>query len=483
MLKVLVRVAPEINIKTPKIKARFLRTLIRNIEDALEAASIQHHIDERWSRLMVELDSEEGVAILTRIFGVGSVSPIEHECESQVDVIGDLVLSHYTEAVAGKTFCVRVKRSGAVKGITSHEAERLIGARLAPHALKVNLTKPEFKVEVEMTQHGSYIFTNRLPGPGGLPLGSQGKALCLISGGFDSAVAAWRMMKRGVSLDYVFCNLAGGAYERSVLAVVKGLCERWSHGTRPKVHVLDFSPVVKAIDEHVSPHYSQVVLKRLFYRCCSRVADHAKAHALVTGEAVGQVSSQTLSNLAAIDAVSNKLILRPLISFDKEEILDIARDIGTYLLCEHIQEYCALNNKKPVTATSVAQLDEQESKLPEGLVDEVLDRFNTIRVAELSNKELMTQYLFTEEIDSDTVIIDTRDKMEYRAWHYPGALHLPLATAAVAYKQFDKTKRYVLVCPFGLQTAVLAELMQKSGFEAYSFEKGARGLMKYEKKA
>ena len=476
MHKVLVRVAPEINIKTPKIKSRFLRSLVRNIKVALEANGVKGKVDERWSRIFVDLDSEAGVSVLSRVFGVGSVSPVEHTCDPDLDQIKDILQKNYPDRIRDKTFCVRVKRSG-VKGFTSHEAERILGSSIAEHCQKVDLVNPEVKIEVEITTHGAFIFQSRIPGPGGFPLGAQGKALCLISGGFDSAVAAWRMMKRGVSLDYVFCNIAGGAYERSVLSVVKGLCDQWSYGTSPKVYVVDFSPVVKGIEEHVNPHYSQVVLKRQFYRSCSRVAGYAKAHALVTGEAVGQVSSQTLSNLAAIDAASDTLILRPLIGFDKEEILDQARKIGTYVLSEHIQEYCALNNKRPVTATTAALLDEQEAKLPKDLLDK-LD-FKTIKVANMEQKELMNQYLFTDEIDSETMIIDTRDKMQYQAWNYPGSMHLPMPILMAGFKKFDKKKKYVLICQFGLQTAVVAEQMQKFGFEAYSFERGAAGLKKF----
>ena len=442
---------------------------------ALAANGVTCKIDERWSRIFVDLDSEAGITVLTRVFGVGSVSPVEHTCDSDLESMKAALQEHYVDDVKDKSFCVRVKRSG-VKGYTSQSAEFELGSSIGEHCRKVDLVNPEVKIEIEATTHGAFIFRNRIPGPGGLPLGTQGKALCLISGGFDSAVAAWRLMKRGVSLDYVFCNIAGAAYERSVLTVVKGLCDQWAYGTKPKVHILDFHPVVKAIDEHVNPHYSQVVLKRQFYRFSCRAAGLSKAHALVTGEAIGQVSSQTLSNLTAIDTASDKLILRPLIGFDKEEILVQARKIGTYILSQHIQEYCALNNKGPVTSTTIAKLDEEEAKLPDDLMEKVERK--TIKVANLEHKELMTQYLFTDKVEKDAMVIDTREKFQFKAWHYPESMHLPIPMLMAAFKKFDKTKKYVLVCQYGLQTAVVAEQMQKLGFEAYSFERGANGLKK-----
>lgn len=477
MYKVLVRVAPEINIKTPKIKARFLKSLVFNIEDCLNSAGIQHKIDERWSRILVEMDSTEGYSHLTRVFGIGSISPIEHEWESDLSKIKPQLVDAYKDLVEDKTFCVRVKRSG-VKGFTSHQAERDLGGALGVYARKVSLKDPDVKVELEITTHSTLVFTQRIPGAGGLPLGSQGKALCLMSGGFDSPVAAWRMMKRGVSLDYVFCNLAGSSYERSVLSVVKGLCEQWSYGTSPKIYVVDFKPVAEAIEEHIEPRFAQVVLKRQFYRAAGAIANRIKAHGLVTGEAIGQVSSQTLANLASIDVAVNEVVLRPLISFDKEEILKIARDIGTYVLSEHIQEYCSLNNNKPVTGTNPATLDQHEAQLPEGLIARVLESTTIYKVKKLTESDLMRQLLFTTSIDAETVVIDTRDKKQFDAWHHPDALYLPLQNLSVSFSHFDRSKRYVLVCQFGLQTAVIAELMQKQGFEAYSYSGGARSLKK-----
>ena len=291
-------------------------------------------------------------------------------------------------------------------------------------------------------------------------------------------------MKRGVALDYIFCNLAGSSYERSVLAVVKGLTSQWAYGTSPKVHIADFQPIVAGIDEYVKAPYAQVVLKRMFYRVANKVADadyKSNYLALVTGEAIGQVSSQTLKNLAAIDHVSKRLILRPLVTADKDYIIKKARRIGTFLLCEHIQEYCALNPKKPVTGASVSSVDFYENKLPEDLVSLVAKSTKKVKILDLTHRELVTKYLYTNELSENSILIDCRTKHEYKTWHYPGALYLDLSHLMVAYKSLDKSKTYILYCAYGLQTAVAAELMQKEGFDTYSFEGGVKGLMKYQK--
>ncbi len=478
-MQVLVRVAPEINLKSPRVKSRFLNILIKNMRAALAQAGVAYTIENRWSRLYVTIDTKAGIAALSRVFGIASLSPIEHFCEPRLEVMKAIIVDKYKDEVAGKSLCIRVKRS-QVSGFSSLDAEVALGSELGAFARKIDLTNPDFKLEVDVNPRGAHFFSARIPGPQGLPLGSQGKALCLISGGFDSAVAAWRMMKRGVALDFAFCNLAGAAYERSVLAVVKGLCQQWAYGFAPDIYVLDYQDIATAINKNVRPSYAQVVLKRTFYRTCGALAQKIGAKGLVTGEAVGQVSSQTLANLQVIDVISPVLIMRPLVSFDKDEILAIARKIGTYLLCEHIQEYCALNPKKPVTEAKVAAVDDQEQQLPQELRESCLSTVKKLAVSSLSDRDLMTSYLFTDSIPEAAVVIDSRSREEFDAWHYPGALHLTMKMLSLAYKKFDKSQVYILVCPFGLQTAVIAEKMQALGYESYSYLGGAQKLRKNE---
>src|SRR5690606_26753614 len=146
-------------------------------------------------------------------------------------------------------------------GFKSHDLECAIGAALRPFAKRVDLKHAEFTLELEVRPEGAFFYSQRIAGPGGLPLGVEGRALCLISGGFDSSVAAWMLMKRGVALDFVFFNLAGQHYERSVLCVVRALCQQWAYGDKPVIHMIDFNPMQNLIRREVRGSFAQVVLK------------------------------------------------------------------------------------------------------------------------------------------------------------------------------------------------------------------------------
>jgi thiamine biosynthesis protein ThiI len=298
----------------------------------------------------------------------------------------------------------------------------------------------------------------------------------MLSGGFDSAVAAWRAMKRGVAVDFVLLNLGGRAHERTVLSIIRVLLEAWGAGQRSRLHVIEFDAAVQAIKMHVRPQYWQVVLKRLMYRAAQAVAREIGAEALITGESIGQVSSQTLANLAAIDAVAEMPVLRPLIGQDKTEIIAEARRIGTAALSEHVKEHCDLSAHFPVTATDRVKVDRQEQKLDLSVVFDAIRNRRAINPFALTREDSRQSYLFTNAIPSGAVVIDCQPPHRYRAWHAPGAEHHEPGDLIDKLRRFDKRQTYVVYCAHGSQAAYLAELMQRSGYDAYAFEGGADRL-------
>jgi thiamine biosynthesis protein ThiI len=307
----------------------------------------------------------------------------------------------------------------------------------------------------------------------------EGKAVTLLSGGYDSAVAAWLMLKRGVTQEYVFCNLAGAAYERAVVQVAKVLADQWSWGTRPRLHVVDFTEPLRSLRERTREQYWQVVLKRLMYRAASQVGADVGAAAIVTGESVGQVSSQTLPNLRAIEPAADLPVFRPLLGFDKEEIIARARAVGTAGLSEQVKEYCAIAPGRPVTAAKPGAVAAEEAKVDLTTVERAVAERKVLNLRELTPTDLVAAYLFTSDIDDDTVVLDCRPESAFRNWHLPGAQRHDEWELLARFPRLDRDRRYVIYCAQGIQSAHIAEKMQQHGYEAYSFQGGVRGVRQW----
>jgi tRNA uracil 4-sulfurtransferase len=475
---ILVRLAGEVTIKSKRTRSAFLRRLARNMGDALESAGIEHRIEPVWGRMFVRSASPMAVPVLTRVFGISSVSAVELETAADLDAIAEAGGAHFRERVAGRRFAVRARRAGR-HPFRSRDIEVRLGAALLAGSAGVDLTHPEYTAYVEVRDDVAYLFSERAPGAGGLPLGVEGRAVALLSGGYDSAVASWLLLKRGVAQDYVFCNLGGDAYERAVVRVGKVLADEWSYGTRPKLHVIEFGDVLRELREKARSSYWQVVLKRLMYRAAELVAGEQGAEAVITGEAIGQVSSQTLTNLRSIERIATLPVLRPLIGADKEEIIERARTIGTAVLSEQVKEYCAIAPGHPVTAASIARVDAEERKLDLSVVTRAVAARKTLDLRELTTADLAAPYLFVDDITPDAMVLDCRPAAQYRVWHLKGARHIEEWELLRDFRRLDRDAKYVLYCAHGIQTAYLAERMQRHGYEAYSFRGGLRGVMKY----
>lgn len=470
-MRALVRFSGELSTKARRTRSRFQNRLATNLRDAFESEGIDAVLEPGWSRFHIEGPNPAFLDPLLRTFGVSSCSLLAGECEADLDAIVATGTALFAESVRGRSYAVRARRSGS-HGFSSSDIQQRLGAALNPGAT-VDLGSPDITVFVEVRDDRVFFHDDRVRGPSGLPLGVQGHALALISGGFDSAVAAWMALRRGIRLDYVFCNLGGSAYERMVVEVTKVLADRWSYGTRPRLHVLEFGPVVEAMRARAKPAYLQVVLKRMMYRAAAEIGERIGAEAIVTGESVGQVSSQTLRNLRAIENASSLPVLRPLLGFHKEEILDRAREIGTYDLSARVREYCDLVPQRPVTASSPEAAEAQESAVGLEELGEAVAGATVHDVRALRPESMVGASLYVAEVPDDAVILDTRTRDAFEAWHWPGATRRDLPQLERDFGELDRDTTYVLCCAEGVRTAYLAEVMQRAGYEAYSFLGGA----------
>ncbi len=474
----LVRFGGEIFIKSRRTRSMFLARLRGNVQDALSGGAPPAGLELGWDRLYVHTSGDGSPIELGRVFGISSYSRIDAVVPASMDAILEAGTAAFTDRVRNRTFAVRARRAGR-HPFSSHDIQVELGAALLGVSAGVSLDAPEAEVHVEVRDERAYLFSTREPGAGGLPLGVEGRAVTLLSGGYDSAVAAWLMLKRGVSQDYVFCNLGGDAYERAVVQVGKLLADDWSYGTRPRLHVVDFAEPLRELRSRTKERYWQVVLKRLMYRAASIVGAELSAEAIITGEAVGQVSSQTLSNLRAIEPAADLPVFRPLIGFDKDEIIDRAKAIGTAGLSEQVKEYCAIAPGRPVTSARVEAVEREEAGIDRAVVERAVADRKVLDLRALTPTDLVAPYLFVDEVPGDAVVLDCRPEHQFRNWHLPGAEHRDEYELLQRFNRLDRDRRYVLYCGHGIQTAHIAERMQRAGYEAYSFRGGAAGIRRW----
>lgn len=477
----ILRLSGDFYTKAPKTRMRFFRRLVANVEAALDAHRVPYRLEPTWSRMYVETPEPGAAEILARVFGVQSVSEVQRRTWERLEDVVASGVEIFGQAVQGRSFAVRASRRGEREriGFDSTRIESALGrALLDAGAGRVNLSAPEVTAHVELEPGAGHFFLDKVRGHGGLPIGVEGRAVALVSGGFDSAVASWLMLKRGVHLDYVFCNLGGAAHRLGVLKVMKEIAERWSYGYAPHLHEVDLAPLLADLRQKVRPTNWQIVLKRLILRAGVAVAHRGGRIGIVTGDAMGQVSSQTLQNLAVITEASPVLVLRPLLGFNKEEIMNLARRIGIYDLSAAVAEYCDLMPPKPATRAALRDvLDDEANLAVDRRLDELVGTRHIFDLQRIVPGSFDSRIPEIDRVPSGAAVIDLRSANTFRSWHYPSALHLDLPRALAAYPSFRRDRPYVLVCEVGLKSAHLAEKMREAGFEAFQFKDGIKGLM------
>lgn len=472
----------EVAIKGPGARVRMERLLVHNILVGLRGFGVR--VWRSQGRLFVEVPDDrvrEGVDVISRVFGVKSLSPAKAFEFKGLDDLVRVAVGEWGGLVRGRTFAVRVRRVGN-HPFTSLDVARAVGAALKPFSAGVDLEKPDVELFMEVRGDRVYLFTEVVRGPGGLPLGSEGRLLALVSGGFDSPVAAWFMMRRGSYVDALHCSLAYPVDVVNFLRVSWALFSRWSIGYDARLFILNCSRLVNELRARVNPHLWGVVFKRVLYMLGAEVARSVGALGLVTGESLGQVSSQTLHNLMAIEHGVDMPIYRPLIGLDKDDIVNYARLIGTYEESMRNEEFCAIFSEKPRTEVSVEELEGEVKKLSPDLVRDILSTMVTIRVSAVPNVlGSLTQGFDDVDIDhvpSDSVVIDLRSREDYEAWHYPGAVNITLEDLPKVVESMGRDKTYVLYCSKGLSSKWGALKLRSLGVRAFSI--GIDRLRRYE---
>ncbi len=282
------------------------------------------------------------------------------------------------------------------------------------------------------------------------------------------------MMRRGSYVDALFCSLAYPIDVINFLRVSHALFSRWSIGYDPRLFIIDCSPLINEFRTRVNPHMWSVLFKRVLYEVASRIAKTMGALGLVTGESLGQVSSQTLHNLMAIEHGIDMPIYRPLIGLDKDDIVDYARRIGTYEESMRTEEFCAIFSEKPRTRVTIEELNNEFNKLDQGLINNLLSSVVTLRASAASKviDELMlgTSNVEIDHVPEDAVVIDLRSRDEYETWHYPGAINVDINKLVSTVESMGRDRVYVLYCSRGLSSRWGALELRRLGFKAFSID-------------
>jgi len=368
----------------------FENALRDRIAEVLKPLGVYNVYKER-GRVFVECpesyDYEETVEALQRVFGISSICPVavidKFDWESLTQSVGDYVDTMYPDKDI--TFKVMAKRANKNYPITSPEICREMGAYLLKRfpELKVDVHEPDVYITVEVRSK-AYVYSIIIPGLGGMPVGTNGKAMLLLSGGIDSPVAGYMVSKRGVSMNAVYFHAPPYTSERAKQKVVDLAKTISKYTGRIKLFVVNFTDIQLYIYEKCPHDELTIIMRRYMMRIAEKFAEEENCLGLVTGESIGQVASQTMHSLASTNEVCSMPVFRPLVAFDKKDIVDIAKKIDTYETSILPFEDCCtiFVAKHPVTKPNLKRIRNSEKRLEES-IDEMVDV--AIKTAEIIN--------------------------------------------------------------------------------------------------
>jgi len=476
VMQFIVKFFPEITIKSKPVRRQFVGHLVNNLKSVLRSIDPDVRIQRDWDKLVVRSDLNDEqqrrrfVDELGRVPGISWYLDVLEYPLVDMDDIHQKVQAVYGERLEGRSFAVRCKRAGK-HDFKSIDVERYVGEGLNQHtgARGVDLTTPEITVHLEIRDDNLYVVNQRHKGLGGFPMGALDPVLSLISGGFDSTVASYLTMKRGMRTHFCFFNLGGRDHEIGVKEVALYLWTKFGRSHRVRFITVPFEEVVAELLNNVEDSQMGVILKRMMLRAATRIAQDLEIDALVTGEAVAQVSSQTLRNLAVIDSATDHLVLRPLISTDKEDIIRTAAQIGTEQFAANIPEYCGVISIRPTTRARPDKVAREE----EHFDMEVLER--AIAAARVENiDEISTQQLQQQEVEvltvplAGSIIMDIRHPAEEELQPlqvHGEVLKIPFYELHSRIGELDRDRTYMLYCDRGTMSKLHAGHLLDSGYD------------------
>ena len=382
----------EIGVKG-KNRYLFEEALVRQIKYALKRCEGDFEVTRTPGRIYVEacseFDFDETVDNLKTVFGISGICPVVHVEDEGFEKLCESVVNYMDTVYPDKniTFKVQARRARKNYPIDSMELNRKIGEAVldAFPQIRVDVHEPEVLLHVEIREK-IYIYSRIIPGPGGMPVGSNGKAMLLLSGGIDSPVAGYMIAKRGVKIDAVYFHAPPYTSDRAKQKVVDlaGIVSRYS-GTI-YLHVINFTDIQMYIYEKCPHDELTIIMRRYMMRIAEEIARKSGCLGLITGESIGQVASQTMQSLMATNDVCTIPVYRPLIGFDKQEIVEVSEKIDTYETSIQPYEDCCtiFVAKHPVTKPNLNVIRIHERNLEEKIDELVETALNTDEVIEIA---------------------------------------------------------------------------------------------------
>lgn len=371
-------------------KPYFERMLVDRIRKNLkefDAVDVRRHEGLIFVRADKKYDKEQLIKQISKVFGVASISPAV-EAPSNLDAIGEEAVKYMMELIETKgvkTFKVEAKRADKNFPVKSPDIGRIIGAKvlIGCKVLKVDVHNPDVHLFVDVRHDKSYIYQQKIAGFGGLPLGTNGKGMVLLSGGIDSPVAAWMMAKRGMVIEavhfhsYPYTSQRAQEKVEDLARIVASYCGNF------KMHVINLLPIQEQIVQNCPEEETTILVRRFMMRIAEKIAEKNRAMMLITGENLGQVASQTAEALVVTDACVKMPVMRPLIAMDKVDIMDKAEEIGTFETSIQQYEDCCtvFLPKHPTTKPKLERILESESHLDvDALVDAAVASAEVVQI-------------------------------------------------------------------------------------------------------
>ena len=378
----------EIGIKG-KNRYVFEDALVQNIKTAMKRVEGDFAVTKESGRIYVtaktDYDEEEAVSALQKVFGISGICPVVIVEDTGFEDLAEAVVKYVGETYPDrhKTFKVNARRADKHYPLDSMELNAELGSRIlaAYPEMKVDVHNPEISLVVEVRKR-IYLYSQVIPGPGGMPVGCGGKAVLLLSGGIDSPVAGYMIAKRGVSIDAVYFHAPPYTSDRAKQKVAD-LADIISAYTGPiNLHVINFTDIQLAIYEKCPHDELTIIMRRYMMRIAEEIAKKCGGMALVTGESIGQVASQTIQSLSVTNAVCTLPVFRPLIAFDKLDIIALSEKIGTYETSVLPYEDCCtiFVAKHPVTKPVLKSIEKSERHLADVIDDLVAAALETEEV-------------------------------------------------------------------------------------------------------